>query len=145
MIERCRDAFPVRMMCRCLRVSAGDYYDWRIREPSTCARANEQFLLQIRRYHTESDGVMGALRIRDELHYEGIRCGKNRVARLMRADGLQGVPQKRRWKKKSSSERPAGVQNHLERDFRAEVPNQKWTTDITYIETAEGWLYLCGV
>ena len=145
MIDRCRDSFPIRLMCRCLRVSPGGYYGWRYREPGPRALANEQLLAHIHRHHAESDGVMGAPRIRDELFFEGIRCGKNRIARLMRMEGLKGVPQKKRWKKKPSSDRPAGVKNHLERDFRAEAPNQKWVTDITYIETAEGWLYLGAV
>ena len=145
MIERCRDAFPIRLMCRCLKVSPGGYYDWRDRKPGLRARNNEQLLMHIRRHHAASDGVMGAPRIRDELFYEGIRCGKNRIARLMRIEGIKGIPQKKRWKKKASGDRPAGVKNHLDRNFRATAPNQKWVTDITYIETAEGWLYLSGV
>jgi len=63
----------------------------------------------------------------------------------MRLAGLQGVPQKRRWRKKSSEARPSGVLNHLERNFSACSPNTKWVTDITYIRTGERWLYLCVV
>ena len=81
----------------------------------------------------------------EELRFEGETCGRHRVARLMRVQGLQGVPQGRRWRKKSSSTRPSGVSNHLARDFLAAQPNRKWVTDITYIRTAEGWLYLCVV
>jgi len=60
----------------------------------------------------------------------------------MRFHRPQGVPQKKRWKKKASEKRPVGIANHLARDFRADLPNTKWVTDITYIETREGWLYL---
>jgi len=64
---------------------------------------------------------------------------------LMRVNGLQGVPHRRRWKKKASGSRPIGVENHLARDFLSGQPNTKWVTDITYIRTGEGWLYLCVV
>lgn len=145
MIERCRDAFPIRLMCTCLKVSPSGYYGWRGRAPSRREEANSRLLADIRRLHTDSDGVLGAPRIWEELQYAGVSCGRNRVARLMRINAIQGVPQKTRWRKKGSLTRPNGVQNHLARDFRAEEPNRKWVTDITFIETAEGWLYLCGV
>jgi putative transposase len=145
MIDRCRDAYPVRMMCRHLKVSPSGYYEWRDREPSKRELANRALLKRIQGLHADSDGVMGAPRIRDELHYQGIRCGKNRVARLMRLNDLQGIPQKRRWKKKDVGHRPAGVHNHLQRDFSADTQNTKWVTDITYIRIAENWLYLCVV
>ena len=145
MIERCRDAFPIRLMCRCLSVSPNGYYVWRSRPLSQQAKANERLLGRIQTLHVESDGVMGAPRIWEELQYAGVPCGKNRVARLMRVNGIQGIPQKRRWRKKGSEKRPAGIENHLARDFTACEPNTKWVTDITYIETAEGWLYLCAV
>lgn len=145
MIERCRDAFPIQMMCRCLNVSSSGYYDWHEREPSARALANEQLLEHICRLHIESDGVMGAPRIWEELQYARIPCGKNRVARLMRINNLQGIPQRKRWRKKVSEPRPSGIQNRLARDFSAHEPNTKWVTDITYIDTAEGWLYLSAV
>jgi len=144
-IDRCRDAFEVRMMCRNLEVSHSGYYDWREREPSARDRANEQLLGHIRSFHTDSDGVMGAPRIWEELQYAGIPCGKNRVARLMRINHLQGIPQKKRWRKKTCEPRPRGIQNHLARNFNAHEPNTKWVTDITYVDTVEGWLYLSAV
>jgi putative transposase len=145
MVERCREMFPVRLMCRCLRVSASGYYGWRERPLSARARSNEALLERIKAMHEDSEGALGAPRIWEDLSYEGIRCSKNRVARLMRGHGLRGIPQKRRWRKKGSGQRPGGVENHLARDFSASEPNQKWVTDITYIETAEGWLYLSAV
>jgi putative transposase len=99
----------------------------------------------MRALHTEHDGVIGSPRMWEELRYAGERCGRHRVARLMRRAGLQGVPQRRRWRRKPSGAPPAGTQNHLERDFTATAPNTKWVTDITYIRTAEHWLYLCIV
>jgi putative transposase len=145
MMECCRTAYPIRMMCRCLNVSPSGYYGWRHRPLSTRARANQQLTERIREVHAASDGVMGSPRIHGELRYEGLRCGRHRVARLMKADGLQGIPQRRRWAKKASGARPESVTNHLARDFTADEPNTKWVTDITFVRTAEGWLYLCVV
>ena len=145
MIERCREAFPVRMMCRHLQVSASGYYDWRGRQPSQRVLTNIKLFKRIQALHTDSDGVMGAPRIWEELRYAGFSYGKNRVARLMQINGLQGIPQKRRWKSKAAGQRPSGINNHLQRNFNAEQPNTKWVTDITYIRTAENWLYLCVV
>jgi putative transposase len=73
------------------------------------------------------------------------RFGRHSVARLMRRAGLQGPPQRRSWRKKSSGPRPNGTRNHLDRDFSATTPNTKWVTDITSIRTTEHWLYLCVV
>ena len=145
MIDRCRDAFPVRMMCRCLKVSPGGYYAWRDRPLSATAKDNQRLLGRIKELHAESDGVKGSPRIWDDLRYDGEACGQNRVARLMQKAGLQGIPQRRRWGRKSSGERPSSVQNHLDRQFKADHPNTKWVTDITYVRTAEHWLYLCVV
>jgi putative transposase len=145
MIERCREAFPVRLMCRCLRVSASGYYGWRARPASRRQQANERLLARIRSLHAESDGVFGSPRMFEELRYLGEPCSRNRVARLMRDDGLRGIPQRRRWRTKRTGTRPDHVQNHLARDFTADEPNTKWVTDITYIRTAEGWLYLAVV
>jgi len=145
MIERCREAFPIRLMCRCLRASASGYYDWRGRPPSARTLDNQRLLTRIEALHAASDGVLGAGRLWEDLRYAGETCSMNRVARLLHKQGLRGIPQKKRWRKKASEERPAGVTNHLARDFRAELPNTKWVTDITFIETGEGWLYLSGV
>lgn len=145
MIERCRDAFPVRMMCRCLAVSPSGYYAWRERAPSARALEDARLSKRISSMHAESDGILGSPRIWEDLRYDGETCGKHRVARLMRKMALQGIPQRTRWRKKPSTQRPDGVLNHLERDFEAEAHNLKWVTDITYVRTHEGWLYLCVV
>ena len=145
MIERCREDFSIRMMCRYLKVSASGYYGWRGRPLSQRARDNRRLLSRIKVLHTESDGVLGSPRIWDALRYAGESCGLNRVARLMRCAGLQGIPQAQRWRKKGNGSRPGDVRNHLDRDFSSVQANTKWVTDITYIRTAEGWLYLCVV
>jgi len=145
MIERCRDAFPVRMMCQRLGVSPSGFYEWRDRPLSPRAAANDRLLKRIRELHEASDGVLGRRRIHEDLGYEGIQVGVNRVGRLMKRAGLFGIPQRKRWRKKASKPRPATVENHLKRNFDASRANTKWATDITYVRTAENWLYLCVV
>ena len=145
MIERCREAFPITMMCRLLKVSCSGYYDWRTRHPSRRAQDNSRLLRRIHTLHAESDGVFGSPRMFDELRYKGETCSLNRVARLMQTAGLVGIPAKTQWRKKPSGTRPDHVNNHLQRDFTAEQENTKWVTDITYIPTGEGWLYLAVV
>ena len=145
MIERCREAFPVRMMCRLLKVSHSGYYDWRERKPSDKAQDDARLSRRITQIHRNSDGVFGSPRIWEELRYEGEQCSLNRVVRLMKVNGLVGVPAVRQWRKRQSKSRPDYLLNHLERDFTATEPNTKWVTDITYIRTGEGWLYLCVI
>jgi putative transposase len=132
-------------MCRCLRVSPSGYYAWRKRKPSPRTQENARLLTRIQELHKASDGVLGAPRMWEELEAEGETCSPNRVARLMRLHGLQGVPVRRAWRKKPSGKQPVGVENHLARDFVAQRSNAKWVTDITYIPTTEGWLYLSAV
>ena len=132
-------------MCRCLKVSNSGFHAWSQRLPSLRARDNQRLLSRIRHHHSASDGVMGMPRMHEQLRYEGETASPNRVARLMARDGLFGVPQRRSWRRKRSGIRPTHVRNHLERDFAALEPNTKWVTDITYVYTAEGWLYLCIV
>ena len=145
-IDRCREAYSVRLMCRCLKVSASGYYGWRDRPLSARARENHHLLDRIRVLHAQSDGVLGAGRIWEDLREEGEQCGLNRVARLMRVDAIQGIPCKKKHRSKSSGTRPADIENHLERDFAADEPNTKWVTDITYVRVVGGlWLYLCVV
>jgi putative transposase len=102
-------------------------------------------LEQIRAIHQDNDRVLGSPKIWEELIRRGERCGENRVTRLMRTAGLQGIPAVRRWRGRKSGARPDGLTNHLARDFAVTEPNTKWVTDITYIRTGEGWLYLAVV
>ena len=145
-IDRCREAYPIQLMCRCLKVSPSGYDGWRDRPMSPGARENQRLLERIRALHSESDGVLGAPRIWEDLQDEGESCSLNRVARLMQANGIQGIPCKKRHRGKPSGTRPADIENHLARDFAADEPNTRWVTDITYIRITGGlWLYLCVV
>lgn len=96
MIERCRDEFPLRLMCRCLKVSASGYYDWSKRLPSAGQLENQLLLDQIRALHEDSRGTLGAGRMQEDLADAGRSLSLNGVARLMAADGLQGWPRPKR-------------------------------------------------
>ena len=109
-------------MCRGVRGSPSGYSGWGTREPSARAQDNARLLEWIRALHADQDGVGGSLRIWEDLRYAGERWGRHRVARLMRRAGLQGVPQRRSWRKQPSGPRPSRTWNHLDRDFRAERP-----------------------
>jgi len=132
-------------MCRLLEVSRSGYYAWRVRPESQRAKTDRELTGVIRRLHAESDGVYGSPKMRDELRDQGYRCGRHKVARLMRKAGLKGCP-KRRYKVTTQRDPSHPVaDNLLEQDFTAEGPNQRWASDITYISTQQGWLFLAVV
>lgn len=94
-IDRRRNRYPVRLMCRLLRVSSSGYYAWRVRPESRRAAYDRELTRAIRRLHAESDGTYGSPRIHAELTAEGYSCGRVKVARLMRKAGLKGCPKRR--------------------------------------------------
>ena len=137
--------FPVRRLCQVLDVSASGFYTWRKRQPSARKMANDTLLIQIKEVHQESRGTYGSPRVHATLVAQGLPCGLHRVARLMRQDGLRARG-KRRYKRTTESNHTYPISpNLLNREFEADVPNQKWVGDITYIPTGEGWLYLAVV
>jgi putative transposase len=133
------------MMCRLLNVSTSGYYEWRSRKPGERQQDNTRLLKKIRDIHQDSDGVFGSPRIYEELRYRGETCSLNRVARLMQSNVMAGIPCKRQWRKRKPGMRPDDIRNHLNRDFAATEANMKWVTDITYVRTGEGWLYLAVI
>ena len=142
-IHRRRSLYPVHMMCRSMKVSASGYYGWRGRPESQRSRADRQLTQFIRAAHAASDGTYGSPRIHAELASEGIACGRARVARLMHKAGLKGCPKRRfRVTTKAGLTR---AENLLDQDFSAETANERWASDITYIWTGQGWLYLAVV
>jgi putative transposase len=132
-------------MCRVLGVRRSGYYAWRRRGPSARQVANMELVAQIEEVHEWSRRTYGSPRMREELGARGIACGRHRVARLMREHGIR-PKQKRRFRVTTDShhERPV-AENHLGRQFQVEKPNTVWAGDITYIPTAQGWLYLAVV
>jgi len=144
-IDRRRNDYPVRMMCRLLDVSASGYYAWRQRPESARAHRDRQLLDKVRRVHEASKGVYGSPRVHAELVAEGVCVGRHKVAQLMRSARLRGCP-KRRFRATTQRDRSHRVaQNLLKQDFTAKAPNRRWAGDITYIPTRQGWLFLAVV
>lgn len=137
--------FPVSVMCTVLQVSRSGYYDWAGRSESARAASDRTLAAEIRAAHEGSRGRYGSPRIHAELHAQGRRVGRKRVARLMRGMGL-AARRKRRFRRTTDSAHSLPVTpNLLRRNFVAEAPDRVWLADLTYIWTAEGWLYLAVV
>jgi putative transposase len=132
-------------MCRLLEVSTSGYYAWLKRRPSKRALEDASLTELISEIHSQSWGSYGAPMIHEELAERGIRVGRKRVARLMKAAGLQGVSRRKKaWTtRRDTKARPAP--DLVDRDFTADGPNKLWVADITYIPTWAGFLYLAVV
>jgi len=145
-VDEHRGAWPVRVMCRVLGVSASGYYAWRTRGESPRAKANHALLGIIRALHAESGGAYGAPRVHAVLRSYGRRIGRHRIARLMRGAGLRGLAAiPRRVRTTDSRHDHPIAPNRLRRNFTATAPNQVWLADLTYIRTGEGWLFLAAL
>ena len=139
--------YPLRLMCRVLEVSPAGYYASRRRSPSARAIADERLLLNVRIEHAASDGTYGAPRIQRELADQGVRVSTKRVARLMREDGVVARPRRRGVHTTDSTHAHPIAPNLLERrfDVNGVRMNQVWVSDITYVPTDQGWLFLAVV
>ncbi len=138
-------AHPVRRLCRLMDVHPSGYYAWKRQPDSPRQREDRRLLGVIKQSWLESGGVYGYRKIHHDLRDLGERCGKHRVARLMRGEGLKSQTGYRR-RPGFRGGRPAVVApNHLRQQFNVSAPNEAWVTDITYIRTHEGWLYLSVV
>jgi putative transposase len=137
--------YPVRTLCRQLEVSTSGYYAWLEREPSARSRRDAELLEKIEWIHKQSRSTYGVPRMYAELKAEGIQVGRKRIARLMRAAGLEGVSRRKRARttRRCKDRRPAP--DLVERDFSAQGPNRLWVADITYIPTWAGFLFLAVV
>ena len=147
-IARYQGEFPVRLMCRVISVAPSGFYAWRKRGPSERARSDATLKLRIRSAHHTSKRRYGAPKIYEELSGQGVICGKNRVARLMREEGLWSRRVPRFRVTTNSGHNYPLAKNRLARCFSLpENPelNRVWAADITYLPTAEGWLYLAVV
>jgi putative transposase len=132
-------------MCKALNVSPSGYYAWRKRPASAQEMANCELAKKIEAVYNDSYETYGSPRVYRELKAQGVACSENRVARLIRLRGLR-AKQVRRYKAttKRNKKHPVAP-SLLKRDFAAERPDHKWLTDITYIPTREGWLYLAAI
>jgi len=143
-----RDSFPIALMCEVLDVSTSGYYDAVDRPPSPRAQRRERINVSVRQVHADSQGVYGSGKVAKKLaQEEGLeRACRNTVARAMREMGLKSRVSKG-FTPTTTQADPSkqAAPNLLDRDFNATRPNQKWVTDITYLKTAVGWVYLAVV
>jgi len=144
-IEAHRPMAPVRVFCRALGVTKAGFMAWRNRLESPRRSQDRQMAEHIRRIHQDSGSAYGSPRIHQELRAQDLRVGRKRVARLMRELGITAdLPKRFVVTTDSDHDQPVAA-NLLDRDFTATAPDQKWATDITYIPTDEGFLYLAAI
>jgi putative transposase len=145
-IREHRQEFSIKRMCQILGVTRSGYYAWQPEKAGLRELENQALVEQIRTEYKNSRKTYGSPRIQASLLRKGIACGRHRVARLMRREGIS--PQKRHTWHPVTTQRQPGVipaPNLLNQDFSATAANQKWVSDFTYIDTAESWLYLAIV
>jgi len=144
-IDSHRGEFPIRLMCEVLRVSKSGYFDWRNRDASTRESRRNELVLKISRIHLGSRRTYGSPRIYQVLRGMGEQCSKSTVERLMRKEGIRSKIRKKFRVTTDSNHKLPVATNVVKRNFTASAPNQLWCTDITYLWTEEGWLYLAAI
>jgi len=144
-IHELRQVYPVAAMCRVLGVSESGYHAWQKRPPSPRAQANARLEVEIKAAHERTRQTYGPERLQADLADNGIPVGLYRIKRIRKQLGLR-CRQKRKFKATTDSKYNLPVApNLLDRQFAVTAPNEAWVTDITYIPTDEGWLYLAGI
>ena len=144
-IEELRRQHPVAAMCRVLEMSETGYHTWRKRPVSARALENARLEIEITAAHQRTRQTYGPQRLQPDLADHGIEVGVHRIKRIRKKLGLR-CKQKRKFKATTDSNHALPVApNLLDRQFDTAAPNEAWTTDITYVPTDEGWLYLAGV
>ena len=144
-MDRYGSGFTVMKMCRVLRVSRSGYYAYLRRGLNRRHEENRNLLTKIQEIWEWSRRVYGSPRITAELRAQGYRCGENRIARIMRTNGIASLTRKCYKITTNSNHKLPVAEDLVRRDFRASAPNKLWVSDITYIWTWEGWLYLAAV
>jgi transposase InsO family protein len=137
--------YAVAVLCSVLSVSRSGFYAWRGRPKSARAKADAQLAVELAAVHRRTRGRYGSPRIHAELRARGHRIGRKRIERVMRERGLR-ARHKRRFRRTTESNHSFAIApNVLQRDFQPASPNAAWVTDVTYIATDEGWLYLAAI
>jgi transposase InsO family protein len=141
-MDQHRSWHGVQRMCRIIGASRSGYYRWRRQPQSKRQKENEKILMEIKESHKNSRMVYGSPRITKDLQARGTKCSETRVARLMKIHGIIAKAKKKFKATTNSKHNLPVVENILNQDFVADKPNTVWVSDITYISTLEGWLYL---
>jgi len=144
-MDQHRSSHGVQRMCRVIGASRSGYYAWRRQPQSKRQKDNEKILMEIRESHKKSRMAYGSPRITEDLQAKGTKCSENRVARLMKLHGITGKAKKKFKATTNSKHNLLVAENLLNQNFVAEKPNTVWVSDITYIPTLEGWLYLAVI
>jgi transposase InsO family protein len=148
-IEAEKATYPIKRMCALLEVSRSGFYKWRASHdagPTPVQRRRVELDAKVAKFHTESDGVYGAPRILADLRDDGETVSQKTVAASLRRQGLAGISPRRFTPATTVVDLDAAVPKDLVgRCFDTGVLNRVWTSDITYLGTGEGWLYLCAV
>jgi putative transposase len=140
-----KKAYPIKVLCEVMQVSRSGYYAWCKREDSARESGNLRLVPLVRELHRQSGRTYGTRRIADDLREQGVPCGRYRARTLMAMAGVS-ARQKRKFKATTDSSHEFPVApNLLGREFSAEAPDRVWVSDITYVWTREGWLYLAVV
>ncbi len=134
--------YPVSVLCQLLGVARSGFYAWGRRPTSARAQENQWLMAHIWTCYHASRGRYGSPRIHQELHAQGVRVGRHRVARLMRLHDIRSIRRARGWRVQAAPSPAVATANTLRREFAATRPNEKWAGDITYIATRQGWLYV---
>jgi putative transposase len=144
-IQKYSQEFTVQRICQVLKINRSGYYAWLNRKPSSRDLENSLILERIKYFHKSSNRIYGYRKIHEDLINDGFKCSQKRVSRLMSANGIYSII-KRKFKETTNSKHNYPIsKNLLSRNFKFEDRDKAWVSDITYIPTSKGWLYLCIV
>jgi len=144
-IDAVRAKWPVRVLCRVLEVSPSGFYAWKSRPRSRHERDDLEIGVVVGEVHERSRKTYGSPRVHAEMKARGHKVSRKRVARLMRDQGLRGRTRRKKVRTTDSRHDHAVAPNHLNRDFTASGPNERWVGDTTYLRSPDGWLYLAVI
>jgi putative transposase len=144
-IQAQKDSHAIETLCRIIGVHPSGFYAWRKQPLSARAQEDKRLLGLVKQSWMESGGVYGYRKVTDDLKDLGEGCGKNRVHRLMRGEGIKALVGYKKHRGAKSGPPATVAPNHVQQQFDVDQPDQIWVTDITYIRTYEGWLYVAVV
>jgi len=140
-----KNIYPIEKMAKVLNLSKSGYYKWLEKPISDREIEDNKILCEIKKIHKESKSTYGSPRVHNSLQTKGIKCGKNKVVRLMKENNVFSKIRKKYKATTDSNHNNPVSENTLDRKFAVDKPNKVWVSDITYIWTLEGWLYLCFI
>jgi putative transposase len=144
-IKENKTDYPIGKMAGILDVAKSGYYKWLLKPECKRALENKKILEEIKNIHLKSNKIYGSPKIHEELKYKGIKCNKKRVVRLMKENNIRSKTKKKFKITTDSKHNNPVAENILGRKFTVSKQNKVWVSDITYIRTLKGWLYLCVI